>query len=235
MGKRLLQNGRIILALRLKTRHTDCFNMKANIQNKGQGQIFQNPALEVLSKASPQISGATYVAVVIFFLFMAFRLEVVSSIWTALLIYVGAMFFWTLFEYFAHRYLFHLDEHFPNSRLAAKLAYTFHGIHHEYPRDKERIIMPPAPGLIIITILFSVFYLILGSYAFLFTPGFMTGYLIYTRIHYKTHTTPVPSYLKAQHRHHALHHYKYPEKAFGVTFALWDHVFGTMPPVNTKK
>ncbi|MDZ7659917.1 sterol desaturase family protein [Fodinibius sp.] len=33
-----------------------------------------------------------------------------------------------------------------------------------------------------------------------------------------------------QYRHHTLHHYKYPDKAFGVSTTLWDRVFGTMPP-----
>jgi len=33
---------------------------------------------------------------------------------------------------------------------------------------------------------------------------------------------------------HAIHHYKYPEKAFGVSSPLWDFVFGTLPRTKQK-
>lgn len=204
--------------------------MHREIKNEGQGAIFENSFLEPLTKAPPYISATIYTLTVVILLFIGYQMQVVESFWTGALIYFGAIFFWTFFEYFAHRYLFHVDEYFPESELAQKAAYTFHGIHHEYPRDKERIIMPPVPGLMIVGILYLFFLLVLGNYAYLFMPGFVTGYLLYTRIHYKTHTTPVPSYLKSQYRHHSLHHYKYPEKAFGISTTLWDRVFGTMPP-----
>lgn len=204
--------------------------MHREIKNEGQGAIFENSFLEPLTKAPPYISATIYTLAVIVLLVIGYQMQVVDNFWTGALIFFGAIFFWTFFEYFAHRYLFHIDEYFPESELAQKMAYTFHGIHHEYPRDKERIIMPPVPGLMIVGLLYLFFLLVLGDFAYLFMPGFVTGYLLYTRIHYKTHTTPVPSYLKSQYRHHALHHYKYPEKAFGISTTLWDKVFGTMPP-----
>jgi len=204
--------------------------MDKEIKNEGQGTIFENSFLEPLTKAPPYISAAIYSLTVLILLYIALQITVVDTFWAGAGIFIGAIFFWTFFEYFAHRYLFHIDEYFPESKLAQKAAYTFHGIHHEYPRDKERIIMPPIPGLLIIAILYIVFYTLLGDYAYIFMPGFVTGYLLYTRIHYKTHTTPVPSYFKSHYKHHALHHYKYPEKAFGISTKLWDRVFGTMPP-----
>ena len=204
--------------------------MNKEIKNEGQGTIFENSFLEPLTKAPHYISASIYSLVVLFLLVVAYRMQVVGSFWMGALIFLGAVFFWTFFEYFAHRYLFHVDEYFPDSKIAAKVAYTFHGIHHEYPRDTERVLMPPVPGLLILGILYLVFVGVLGDYAYVFMPGFVTGYLLYTRIHYKTHVTPVPSYLKSQYKHHALHHYKYPEKAFGISTTLWDRVFGTMPP-----
>lgn len=204
--------------------------MHREIKNEGQGSVFENSFLEPLTKSPPYISAIIYTLTVIILLVIAYQMQVVDSFWNGALIFFGAILFWTLFEYFAHRYFFHIDEYFPESELASKLAYTFHGIHHEYPRDKERIIMPPVPGLMIVGILYGVFLLLLGSYAYLFMPGFITGYLLYTRVHYLTHTPPVPSYLKAHYRHHSLHHYKYPEKAFGISTKLWDRVFRTMPP-----
>jgi len=204
--------------------------MKREIKSDGQGAIFENSFLEPLSKCPPYISASIYVVVSVIILALGIRMRVMSNFWSGAGLFVGAVFFWTFFEYFAHRYIFHLDEYFPNSTFAQKLAFTLHGIHHEYPRDKDRIVMPPAPGLLIIGLLFGIYYAIIGHYVFIFLPGFMTGYLLYTRVHYKTHTRHVPSYLKAQYRRHALHHYKYPDRAFGISTGLWDRVFGTMPP-----
>ena len=199
----------------------------------GQGQIFTNPVLEYFTKAPPIVSVVIYLIILFSLLFTGYQVKAVSSAWYGLLIFSGAVFFWTFFEYFFHKYINHLDEYFPESEMAKNIAYSIHGIHHEYPRDKERLIMPPVPGLLILSILFGIFWVIMGEYLFIFFPGFITGYLLYTFVHYSIHKTPVPSYLKIQYRHHAIHHYKYPNKAFGVSTTLWDRVFGTMPPEET--
>lgn len=200
------------------------------IKNTGHGRIFDNAFLEYLTKAPPQISAITYISIGLIIFTVGIYKEVVPTIGLALFIFITAVFFWTFFEYFFHRYVNHIDEHFPNSAWAVQLAYTLHGVHHEYPRDKERLIMPPVPGLLILIILYVLFYGIMGNFLYLFMPGFITGYLLYTYIHFSVHKRKVPGYLKTQYRHHALHHYKYPDKAFGVSVTWWDRVFGTMPP-----
>lgn len=204
--------------------------MNKKIKNEGQGTLFENSFLEPLTKAPPHISATVYALTIAVLLVIAYQVQAAGSLFTGALIFFGAMFFWTFFEYFFHRYINHIDEYFPGSKWAQKFAYTLHGIHHEYPRDKERLIMPPVPGLFIEGVLYLVFWAALGNYVYVFMPGFMTGYLLYTYIHFSTHKTPVPSFLKKQYRHHSLHHYKYPEKAFGISTTLWDRVFGTMPP-----
>lgn len=200
------------------------------IKHEGQGQLFNNAFLEYMTKAPALVSATIYIFIAAGLLFYGFATDAVSTAGGAIALYFGAIFFWTFFEYFFHRYINHLDEYFPESKWAHKIAYTIHGVHHEYPRDKERLIMPPIPGLLIVVMLYLGFWLILGDLVYIFMPGFMTGYLCYTYVHFSVHKRKVPSYLKVQHRHHALHHYKYPEKAFGVSTTLWDRVFGTMPP-----
>ncbi len=203
---------------------------KREIKHSGRGQIFKNPFLEYMTRAPARVSATVYLCILAGLLYVGYSRGVVETFWDGAMIYVGALFFWTFFEYFFHRYINHIDEYFPESEWADRLAYTLHGIHHEYPRDKERLIMPPIPGLIIVTMLYLGFLAFLGELVYVFMPGFMTGYLIYTYIHYSVHKRKVPSYLKTQYRHHALHHYKYPERAFGVSTTLWDRVFRTMPP-----
>lgn len=200
------------------------------IKNDGQGKIFKNPFLEFLTKAPAPVSATIYVSIVVGLLYAGYAKQVVDSFTSAALIFIGAMFFWTFFEYFFHRYINHIDEYFPESKLAEQIAYTLHGIHHEYPRDRERLMMPPVPGLLIVGMLYLCFYLVMGEYLYVFMPGFMVGYIIYASIHIAIHKSNVPSFLKTQYRHHAIHHYKYPETAFGVSTTLWDRVFGTMPP-----
>jgi len=206
--------------------------MNTEIKNKGQGRIFNNAFLEYMTKAPAPVSAAIYITILLGLIYYGYTNGVVDSLAVGIVLFLGGMFFWTFFEYVFHRYVNHLDEYFPNSEWAHKLAHTIHGIHHEYPRDKERLMMPPIPGLMIVGLLYIGFYTILGSLTYVFMPGFMTGYLIYASVHIAVHKRHVPSFLKTQYRHHALHHYKYPDKAFGVSTTLWDHIFGTMPPQN---
>lgn len=200
------------------------------IKNQGQGRIFKNPFLESMTKTSPPVSATIYIILLLGLLYFGYLYQVVDTFAVGIAIFFGAMVFWTFFEYFFHRYINHLDEHFPNSEWAERIAFVLHGIHHEYPRDRERLIMPPIPGLLIVAMLIFSYWILLGDVMFIFMPGFMTGYLLYTYVHIRVHKPNVPSFLKIQYRHHALHHYKYPEKAFGVSTTLWDRVFRTMPP-----
>lgn len=197
------------------------------IKNSGQGTIFENRFLEKFTKTSPGLTLCTYVPVLLLLIYAGIYYHVISTVWAGTAIFFGAFISWTLFEYLMHRYIYHFVT---DSPLVQKVHYTIHGVHHEYPRDKERLFMPPLPGLLIVTLLFGIFYLLMGAYVYIFLPGFLTGYLCYAFIHYSIHKTPVPAFLKSVYRHHALHHYKYPDKAFGVSSPFWDHVFGTMPP-----
>lgn len=206
--------------------------MGEQIKHEGQARIFKNPILEYMTKAPAPVSASIYIGLLIVLLYVGYSKQVVYSLWSGLAVYAGAMFFWTFFEYFFHRYINHLDEYFPESKWAHKIAHSIHGIHHEFPRDKERLMMPPIPGLMIVAVLFLGYWLLLGDWVYVFLPGFMTGYLVYTSVHIAVHKRHIPSFLKTQYRHHALHHYKYPNKAFGVSTTLWDRVFGTMPPEN---
>jgi sterol desaturase/sphingolipid hydroxylase (fatty acid hydroxylase superfamily) len=80
--------------------------------------------------------------------------------------------------------------------------------------------------------MFSLFDL--GVYTWAFFPGFFLGYLLYSFLHRATHVAKPPKRFKNIWRHHSLHHYKYPDKAFGVSTSLWDRVFGTMPPRDSS-
>ena len=59
--------------------------------------------------------------------------------WLALFLF--GVFAWTLLEYGLHRAIFHFawDEKSP---LQDDLGFLIHGIHHDYPWDPDRLVMP---------------------------------------------------------------------------------------------
>ena len=60
--------------------------------------------------------------------------------------------------------------------------------------------------------------------------GFIAGYLIYDLTHYATHHFKIKRrYFKFVKFNHMQHHFKCPDKRFGVSSPIWDHVFGTSP------
>jgi sterol desaturase/sphingolipid hydroxylase (fatty acid hydroxylase superfamily) len=148
-------------------------------------------------------------------------------------LYPTGIFTWTLIEYLMHRYTFHYDS---KSETGKKGIYLLHGIHHDHPTDGDKLYQPPLVNLVIITLLWGFFYLVMGRFVYMFLPGIITGYLLYSTIHYVIHKFKPPfEWLKPLWRHHNLHHYRYQDKAFGVSSPLWDYVFRTLPPKEIKK
>ena len=202
------------------------------IYNKGQAQIFANAYLELLTKTHPFIIWGMYTPVMLGFPYYAMQKLGISAT-TAFLILFSGMFFWTFFEYIAHRYIFHMITETERGR---RIVYILHGNHHEYPRDRERLFMPPVPSLIISSVIFGTMYLFMSGFAFLFFPGFILGYLLYASMHYAIHAWNPPfKWMKPLWRNHHLHHYKDEEKGFGVSTTLWDRLFGTMFDLHKEK
>lgn len=202
------------------------------IHNKGQARLFENPILEALTKVHPLVIWGMYIPIMGYMLYYAgttlgFGLTRIVSIWA-----IG-IFSWTLFEYFAHRFLFHMT---PKGETGKKIAYILHGNHHHFPRDKQRLFMPPVPSLILASIIFGVQYLLFGNDAFMFFPGFILGYLMYGSMHYAIHAWNPPfKFMKPLWRNHHLHHYKDEQRGFGVSTTIWDRVFGTMWDLKKEK
>ena len=202
------------------------------INNKGQARLFKSDYLEMLTKTHPLVIWGMYLPVIIYMLYYS-NTNLDFPLWRVLLTFIGGMFFWSFFEYLAHRYLFHWVA---ESGRAQKFIYTLHGNHHHFPRDKERLFMPPVPSLILSSVIFSLMFLIMGPNAFVFFPGFILGYLMYGTMHYAIHAWNPPfRWMKALWRNHHLHHYKDDHKGFGVSTTIWDHVFGTMFDLNKEK
>lgn len=202
------------------------------INNKGQAQLFNNSYLEMLTKTHPLVIWGLYLPIAIGFQYYSYA-SLQNPAWKIALLFLAGMLFWTLFEYIMHRFVFH---HVAESERAKKIIYILHGNHHHYPRDKERLFMPPVPSLILASVIFGLQYLMMGKTAFMFFPGFIIGYLMYGTMHYAIHAWNPPfKWLKPLWRNHHLHHYKDDDKGYGVSTTLWDHVFGTTFDLNKEK
>ena len=199
--------------------------------HKGQAQIFKNPFLESLTKTTLTSNIIVFGLTVLILVYVALFVVNIPFL-TFLILFVGALFFWTFAEYVLHRFLFHWIS---ESKAVKRFHFIMHGNHHLYPKDTDRILMPPVPGILMGAALFGIFYLIfsilgVSVYTWAFFPGFFLGYLLYSFVHLATHVNKPPKRFKYLWRHHLIHHYKYPDKAFGVSNIFWDRVFGTMPP-----
>jgi sterol desaturase/sphingolipid hydroxylase (fatty acid hydroxylase superfamily) len=186
----------------------------------------------MLTKCHPLVIWGLYTPIIAYLLYRGYS-KFDFTVGYMVMIFLAGMFFWTLFEYIMHRFVFHYIAH---SRRAQRIVYVMHGNHHEYPRDKERLFMPPVPSLILASIIFALQYFLMGSNVYMFFPGFILGYLMYGSMHYAIHAWNPPfKWMKPLWRNHHLHHYKIQEKGFGVSTTLWDHVFGTMFDLKNEK
>lgn len=202
-----------------------------NIENKASGVIFKNPVLEFLSKTSPLITFTWVGLYAGVLLWLNTKLNAQTSLYHTFLWFLAGLFAWTFFEYILHRFLFHWAS---EAKWVQRFTYILHGIHHAYPRDVKRVFMPPAPGTLFVLAFYCLFWALLQNKVYAFLPGFLAGYFVYAYIHFIIHARKPFRNFKFWWTHHSLHHYKYPDKAFGVSSPLWDLVFNTMPKKSAQ-
>jgi sterol desaturase/sphingolipid hydroxylase (fatty acid hydroxylase superfamily) len=194
-------------------------------QNKGTKQLFQNPILEKLSRTHISVPLIIFFSYATALLYWSVTHTSLSMGTTVLMFFLGVISF-TWVEYNVHRYFFHMT---PDTEKRAKIQYTMHGVHHEFPKDKDRLAMPPVLSITVATILLLVFRLILGDFVFSFLPGFLVGYAGYLSVHYMVHAFQPPNNIfKVLWVNHGVHHYKNGDGVYGVSSPLWDYIYGTM-------
>jgi sterol desaturase/sphingolipid hydroxylase (fatty acid hydroxylase superfamily) len=108
-------------------------------------------------------------------------------------------------------------------------VWLFHGVHHDDPGDPTRLVMPPVVSIVLGTVFYWGFVLILGpTFARPFFAAFIAGYLGYDYIHFATHHfRPRTQWGKTVKENHMKHHFLKKGGKWGVSSSLWDHVFHT--------
>ncbi len=194
-------------------------------KNKGTKQLFKNPILEKLARTHIAVPLVIFFVYGVSLLYWSISHTTLTLLQTCVTFAIGIIAF-TWVEYMMHRHVFHMRTY---TQARVKIQYLIHGVHHEFPKDKDRLAMPPLLSVTIATILLLLLRLILGDFVFSFLPGFLTGYSGYLAIHYMVHAYPPPkNVFKVLWINHGIHHYKDGEIVFGVSSPFWDYLYGTL-------
>jgi sterol desaturase/sphingolipid hydroxylase (fatty acid hydroxylase superfamily) len=177
--------------------------------------------MESLSKVPFYVPLIVYIPVIAWFVWKSFSIG--FSIWSVAADILLGLAVWTITEYVMHRFVFHFH---PTSTWGKRIHFIFHGVHHDYPNDAGRLVMPPSASIPLASLFFLFFYLLIGNYSFPVFIGFISGYLAYDMIHYALHHYNFKSeFWKRLKKHHMLHHYADDTRGYGVTSGMWDKVF----------
>ena len=101
-------------------------------------RMFKNGFIESLSKVHYSVPMIVWIPVVLYCCYHALWIVQATGFEFAVSV-GGGLLFWTLAEYILHRFIFHYQ---PSSAWGQKLHFIFHGVHHDYPNDSMRLVMP---------------------------------------------------------------------------------------------
>ena len=206
---------------------------KNYVSNKDETvRMFENKIMEAMSRVHPAVPLIIYLPLVTYFLYLSISTYSVSFVNIFFLVVAG-IFVWSFIEYVLHKYIFHFDA---KSEFGKKIHFIFHGVHHDYPSDSRRLVMPPSVSIPLAALFYFIFMYLVGEvYVLPFFSGFIIGYLFYDLTHYAIHHFNMHNkfWLEIKN-HHMLHHYHDQDKGYGVSSPLWDLVFGSMFDKKSK-
>jgi dihydroceramide fatty acyl 2-hydroxylase len=189
-------------------------------------QLFESGFLDFFSRVHPAIPALIFVPTTVAMEWLGADRGLAA--WQLALLSLGGVGLWTLTEYWLHRLIFHWE---PDNVLGRRMHFIIHGIHHDHPNDKLRLVMPPAVSIPLAALFFFAFTLLFGTpAAYPLFGGFLAGYLFYDYTHYYVHHfVPKSALGKRLREQHMRHHFQDHRYGYGVSSPLWDVVFRTLP------
>jgi sterol desaturase/sphingolipid hydroxylase (fatty acid hydroxylase superfamily) len=181
--------------------------------------LFRSRFLDFFSRIHPVVPALIYVPMIVALVVLGAN-NGIGALEIVLLVAAG-LFIWTLSEYWLHRKVFHWD---PDNAIGHRLHFIIHGVHHDHPNDKLRLVMPPGASIPLAALFFGLFWLIFGlPTALPLFAGFLIGYLIYDYTHYYLHHfVPRSEFGKRLREAHMRHHFQDHRYGFGVSSPFWD-------------
>ena len=192
--------------------------------HKGSARMFDNGLLEKLSHVHPATPAILFLPVAAISLWTSVAVDGEAAgriAWQVVAGYFG----WTLLEYWLHRLLFHLPVRGPISR---RVYFFIHGVHHDWPWDTSRLVLPPSVSISLAVMFYFVFRGLFGPAIHALFAGFVLGYVLYDTLHWYTHVgAPRGRALRYLRKQHLVHHFRESGTRFGVSCPWWDVVFRT--------
>ena len=188
-------------------------------------QMFETPIIERFSRIHPATPFVFWLPVLAYLAWRAAGNGVGLGLGVGLAF--AGLVVWTLTEYFLHRYLFHYVGPKPWQR---RMYFVLHGVHHDFPQDADRLVMPLGASVPLGSVFYVLFLLVFGRvWVDPLFVGFGLGYLTYDGMHYALHHFRMSSrWGKWLKRNHMIHHHTGVNARWGVSSPLWDWVFRTM-------
>ncbi len=188
-------------------------------------RMFDNDFLEAFSRVHYTVPIIIYLPVIVYLFYLSIAVYDMAIL-TILGLFISGILFWSLTEYLLHRFVFHFPA---KTEFGKKIHFIFHGVHHDYPSDSKRLVMPPSVSIPLAVVFYFVFLFIFGQDLMLpFFAGFILGYLFYDITHYAIHHFNMHSkFWLAIKNHHMLHHFQDEYKGYGVSTPFWDVIFRT--------
>ena len=112
---------------------------------KGDGKVFKNPVLDKLTRTHIAWPLSIFYGLAAILLGYTFYEGFIGT-GASILLFFGGLISFTLVEYLVHRYTFHMEADTPKKE---RLQYVLHGAHHDYPKDKTRLAMPPIVSVVL--------------------------------------------------------------------------------------
>ena len=117
---------------------------KNYISNKDETiRMFESDFMEFFSRVHWTVPMVIYIPVILVMLYFSVFSYNLSAL-NIILLSIGGIAAWTLAEYLLHRYVFHFKA---TSEFGKKIHFIFHGVHHDYPSDSKRLVMPPSVSI----------------------------------------------------------------------------------------
>ena len=188
--------------------------------------MFETPLIERFSRIHPATPFVFWLPVLGYVAFRAVTHDGIGVATLAGLVVVGAL-MWTFAEYTLHRYVFHYVGPRPWQR---RMHFVLHGVHHDFPQDSDRLVMPLGASIPLGAAFYALFWLALGpALAGPLFVGFGLGYLGYDGMHFAVHHFRMGSrFGRWMKRYHMIHHHTGVDARYDVSSPLWDWVFGTL-------
>jgi sterol desaturase/sphingolipid hydroxylase (fatty acid hydroxylase superfamily) len=194
-------------------------------------RMFESDFIERFSRIHPSTPFVFWIPVIVAMLYRSVQRGL--ALGSLALLFAAGVLLWTLTEYVLHRYVFHWVN---DTAWGKRIHFVLHGVHHDYPNDKDRLVMPLGASIPLGVVIYAAFYFLVGPlHGEAVYAGMALGYLGYDGTHYAVHHFKQGSRVgKFLRRHHMLHHHADHDGGFGVSSPLWDLVFGTMPHAKKR-